>query len=346
VPPEHPAGSRNDALDAARFAAALGVILIHCGPTTAAAARVVDGFQDFAVPFFLLASLYLFWREVSAASRVGPALGRRAVRLLVPYLAWTAIYLTARIGKLALQGTPGRSLLEFESLLPILAAGQGAVQLYFLPYLFAGLCLSALLCRLLRTRAAGALLGGVLAVGIALLFAPPVPVGLATGAVSRLAWGYLEWGRLLLAPAALAGLIALTWRAEHASRGRAALLAVGFVGLGVGFLLVPVRPEFRGVILSALLLGACLHLGAFWRARPGVSRVTRTAFGVFLVHHLLIELLEWADAAALGAQLKPYTLATQALVGPGVLAASVGFVLGVRRCPWLARLLLGEGLRP
>ena len=139
---------RNDALDLARFAAAAGVIFIHCAPTTPAAGTIVIFAQNVAVPFFLLSSLYLFWREVRRGTPPRAALVRRWPRLVGPYLVWTALYLGARLALGAAQGSPAAELVRHGNWLQVLFTGGAAVQLYFLPLLLLGLVMSAVLAAL------------------------------------------------------------------------------------------------------------------------------------------------------------------------------------------------------
>src|SRR3954471_20428010 len=86
---------RNYAIDIARLIAAFGVIIIHCAPYTKAVGFIVSFFLNFCVPFFLLTSVYFFWREINKGSDPTTSLHRRLSRLFVSYAVWTLIYVAA-----------------------------------------------------------------------------------------------------------------------------------------------------------------------------------------------------------------------------------------------------------
>jgi peptidoglycan/LPS O-acetylase OafA/YrhL len=242
--PAQPSSPRNDALDVARFVAAFGVILIHCGPTTPAAGRVVTFFQNFAVPFFLLSSLYLFWREALTASGPRVALLRRLPRLLWPYAIWSLVYYTARLGKAALQGAPLEPLLTSDALFHVAGAGGASVQLYFLPLLLCGFLVAAAVASLTNSTApASPILGALLAAGIFLNLLPPL-VPSAAGPVAKLLLTYAGWVVLLIAPVCAAGLLAHRWKPAHAiaTRGTVALAAFAVVDGLATFGLLPGAP--------------------------------------------------------------------------------------------------------
>lgn len=339
-----PPSTRNDVLDVARLAAAFGVILIHCGPTTFAGSRVVAAFQNFAVPFFLLSSLYLFWREVQDSASPGAALWRRLPRLLWPYAAWSGIYYAARVGKAALQHQPLESLVARDTVLHVIGAGAAAVQLYFLPFLLCGLLLAAALAALNIPRMRELpLLGALLMAGLVLRpWVPQSASGL--GHATPLLLTYAGWFFAITSPVGAAGLFARFWPLTHSSprRGLLALAVFALVDALATAELLPLGWAAQSLVLSSLLLLTCLHLGAHWRAAPGLAALARTAFGVFLVHHLFIEAIEFADTRWTGGALKPYTVPAQFAVATLVLALSAGSSWAIGRHVRLRQYLLGH----
>lgn len=346
MPAESTAATRNHALDLARFVAAGGVITIHCAPDTPAAGRIVDFFLNFSVPFFLLSSLFLFWQECARRPDPTAALLRRLPRLGRPYVAWTVVYLGARLVKLRLTGgTPG-SLLTPAAWVETVGAGAAGVQLYFLPLLGLGLGLAWLLALgLARLRgASGPVLGLLLLLGVGLLFCPQDGrVASMASPGGRLLARYFDWGTWLVAPVVLAAGLARLWPVLRVRRS----LGWGFIAAGVlaDVAIVarctPYAWRAHSLLLAALLLLGCLHLGAGWRAAPWLAAVARTAFGVFLVHHLGLELIEWFDHRAGTAWTQPYTVGSLLLIGAAVLAGAVGCTQWMQRHPRLARVLLG-----
>jgi peptidoglycan/LPS O-acetylase OafA/YrhL len=121
--------ARNDAVDVTKLIAAFGVVMIHLAPSTPAAEIITRVFLGFVVPFFLTISLYFFIERVC---RMEPLkiIPLRLDRILMPYVAWTIIYLAFRIIKCRVQHKP----LHLE-LIPMLFYGGTGVQMYFLPLL-------------------------------------------------------------------------------------------------------------------------------------------------------------------------------------------------------------------
>jgi peptidoglycan/LPS O-acetylase OafA/YrhL len=339
---------RNHAIDVARLVAAFGVIAIHCGPTTPAAERIVDFFSNFCVPFFLLSSLFLFWAEVQHTGDAGAALGRRVPRLLVPYAVWTAIYLAARAAKLLLRQQPLDSLFAPEPLLRAIATGGGAVQLYFLPLLLLALGMAWALSRFLPATGVGRrwmLAVGVGGGGMLLLLGSDVVASLpAHKALTRLAVLYLDWFGWLIAPVAVAAWLAGRSRETSPNPVLGRWLLATALALD---LLIVARAGFyawrlHSLVLAVLLLLACIHLGGPRPAGPRLTAVTGTTFGVFLMHHLLLEGLELADVTAGTNLIRPYTPFTLFIVALATLAACVSASLLLKRSPRLSFLLLGS----
>jgi hypothetical protein len=226
------------------------------------------------------------------------------------------IYVAARCVKLARLGAPMDRLLNPASLVAIVGAGAGAVQLYFLPLLALALGLAWMIFRLLRLAGRNErwVLPLLLAVGLALLFLPQDSrIASATSPLGGLAAVYLDW---------------LTW-----------MTAV--IDILVVSRRVPYAWRFHSLLLASLLLAGCLKFGAARPVGRRLASLLKTSFGVYLVHHLLIEFVEMLDRRPLGRLTQPYHVGSLLLVSGGVLAGSVAFTLAVMRRPRLSRLLIG-----
>jgi peptidoglycan/LPS O-acetylase OafA/YrhL len=336
---------RNQVLDLARLVAAYGVIVIHCAPETRWAGHLSDFFLNFCVPFFLITSLYFFWREVGETSDPTAALLRRLHRLLVPYAVWTVIYVAAHCAKLWSRGQPVGGFLNPGSLVAIVGSGGAAVQLYFLPLLAIALSLAWIVARLASAATAPGrrLLLVLLAAGL-------VASGTGTwasGAASpgaRLLFRYLDWLVWMLPYVAASALVARIPGGPRRSRAAAgALLGLAvFVDLAIVSRRVPDEWRIETLLVAALVLLGCLRMGDGWRAGPRLAPVLKCSFGVYLVHHFLLELVEMADRRPVGTLTNPFGLGSLLLVSAGVFAASVAFALGVRRSPRLSRVLFGS----
>ncbi|MEW5683389.1 MAG: acyltransferase [Pseudomonadota bacterium] len=122
--------ARVHGIDAVRFCAIAAVIFIHL-PKIGSLGQLADALARFAVPFFFAASGYFL---ASSRRSETAEIARSAKRLLIPYVAWTAIYTWYAInfrGPQLDRLTPLRLLID----------GGGGYHLWFLPSLFACTCL-------------------------------------------------------------------------------------------------------------------------------------------------------------------------------------------------------------
>ena len=113
-----------------RMLAAYGVIWIHCFDMHPSA-RYVAGLFGFAVPAFVTMAFLLFVRSASSKENASATsiIWKRCRRIVPAYLAWSAIYVAARIAKRALLHTTGP---EFDWT-AVLLTGGASYHLYFLP---------------------------------------------------------------------------------------------------------------------------------------------------------------------------------------------------------------------
>jgi peptidoglycan/LPS O-acetylase OafA/YrhL len=270
--------------DLARLIAAYGVVWLHAGRLPSLEASTAAG--RFAVPFFVFATVFFVFDGL----RRRPWLGfgqyawSRLVRIYLPFLAWSGIYLALKLAKAAV-------LPEQENVFPgwsVLWTGS-FYHLWFLPFiLVVSLAAFALGKAVLGCPAAdGALVVACLAAGLlwALMPAPasgPLASGrglLVASAVPSACWAvalallyrgavadYLKQPAALLAAALLlVGATAWVWQC-HSSK-----LAPTLAGLG--FMLLALGPSVGG-----------------WAAR--LSTFGPLAYGIYLSHLLFIKVFE------------------------------------------------------
>lgn len=337
---------RNRTLDLMRLVASFGVITIHCAPRTSGADFVCDLFSNVCVPFFLLSSLVLFWREAAADGASGHALRRRVPRLLLPYLSWSAIYLAARGLKFLLSGQSLHTLFNAEEAPALLFCGGAAVQLYFLPVLLLGLVLAWALQHVLprKKTARTACLAALAAAGAVLLLAPSSIADLLAGVrLPHAAVLYLDWLGWLLAPVASAALLAEGWPQirAHALSGWAVLALATLADVLLVAQVVPHAWRFHSFVLAVLLVVAAERLRRPFPASEFTGLVLRSGFGIFLVHHLVLEGIELFSQRTGRAWSEPYSLLSLILVCGATFVVSLAFTLVVSRQRLLARALLG-----
>jgi peptidoglycan/LPS O-acetylase OafA/YrhL len=114
-------------------------VMIYSGFPADSWMAILTQLSRFAVPFFLAASFYLMTSKLYTSKSyfsVGSLFKSRFTRLLVPYLCWTAIYLSFRIIKSL--STPDGLTKLFQDSVRLIFLGGASIHLYFLPLLFSG----------------------------------------------------------------------------------------------------------------------------------------------------------------------------------------------------------------
>jgi fucose 4-O-acetylase-like acetyltransferase len=136
--------SRQWGIDLARVISTYGVVFVHSGGYAPSdnLANQTQALFEFAVPFFLAASFYLL-SSSKKESNFRKLMLSRTKRLIIPYLAWSIIYIIARVIKAFINHKFGDVETLFSDPFSILFCGSAAAQLYFLPLLFTGNLIAA-----------------------------------------------------------------------------------------------------------------------------------------------------------------------------------------------------------
>lgn len=316
-----------------RGLSAFGVICIHSGltthnHTTPEAGRLRDCFT-FAVPFFLVASFFFAIRtELRGPVPWREWLRRHAVRLLLPFLFWSAVYLALHTAKLILRHQTGEIGALFADPMLLLFGGGTSLALYFIPLLFIGLALiHALAGAWKRLPSWALLLGFVAGLPLSELFGQR---GFSGGNFAMIVFQEAARCLPLIFAAAL-----LERHLTVGTRHIALFITAGFCLLIVAQLLpLPGSLVDAALGIGSFLLGWGLPGPAQWASLMGLF-----SFGVYLVHQIFLELLQLLLPAGLSLGILG-TLAVTVLV----FAASMLTVGAASRgCPWTQRIF---GLKP
>ncbi len=323
---------RNLSVDALRFVAAFGVIIIHLAPSTDAAAALTRMFGLFAVPFFLSVSLHFFIHRVRALPTVKLS-DLRLDRLLVPYVTWTLVYTALRVLKFRLEGKPPGI-----DVIGVTFFGGAALHLYFLPLLLLlqALALAALfLVRTSRYRLAGIGIGlGAVGFGYAA----------ATGSFFGFQ-GVLARGFLFVALAFLLD------RTQASTVGRRINFLLGWLTVGClvtsptfGYPLYLLGSVWQGPVVGYSICGLALN-GRVPIAHPALRTLLTCSYGIYLAHFAFLETLETA-AKKLPYVLAPYSVGAKLVMSSLICLGCIVFVLLARLRRLTAYLFLGEATVP
>jgi peptidoglycan/LPS O-acetylase OafA/YrhL len=319
--------ARNNTVDAAKLLAMFGVVMIHLAPSTPAAELMSRIFSCFAVPFFLMISLYFFMEKAAGSGPLNIS-QLRLDRIYIPYAVWTVLYLALQCLKFRVEHKPFHP-----DLIPALFYGGSGVQMYFLPLLL--LFQAQALAVLLVLREAPGRLAVILAVAGAGVY------GWFGSHQDYFGFGgCLERGWLFVAAAFL-----LRHFQSHPTGRRVNLFLGGIIAtlavtetvlnFQAGWL-AEVGGPLAGYSLAALTLNLPLAIESkAWRY------LLTCSYGIFLAHVVFLETFEFA-AARLGWELKPYSVITKILMPLLISACCVLLIWLVRLNPVPARFLLGE----
>lgn len=275
-------GTRLPLVDAARFWAAVAVIWIHTSESPQGEKWIQ--LCRIAVPFFVASLVGLNLTHLLGGVRHQSWIGfakKRFLRLYLPFLLWSGIYLGLRLLKHQFQ--PTNAQIAFE---PSLFLNGTAHHLWFLPMAFLlslllfptsqALCLAGP-----RSRDLGSVLflGGAIAMALV-----PCPMTMdATGHPLSYFVG-MSWTAL---PAALFTIALTPWLPAHPSV-TLILLAWSLVFATASLLLFTEgHPLLPGIGGAALWVGA--HARVSERLAIWFSKAGSISFGIYLIHVAFVE---------------------------------------------------------
>jgi len=303
-------------VDLFRGIAAYMVILLHSRNEAIVApgfwTTQVLIFASFAVPFFFAASFYF---TVERLSRTGEpiALKDKVYRLIIPYGFWSLVYVLARSFIYFKSGdTSGLTSLA-QSYLSIIFTGSAAVHLYFLPILLVGLCLAKLLEALVIQRKSIKLLSILLFISL-LLYSGLIHSGngykvgrfafasllenmpsvfqnnpLVQFPLTFFAWGIQCFPYVMMAMVLTHSKVHSTIVTPHYKRAR----LLGIIGL---FLILPfiqtMPPGLDELSMGYIALILAIQLSYHLPENVVLFNLGLCSFGIYLSHHLFVEILE------------------------------------------------------
>jgi peptidoglycan/LPS O-acetylase OafA/YrhL len=312
--------------DYLRLVSVAAVLGIHTF-STAGGLRDISQQLSFAVPCFVLMAAYLSCHSVQKGR---PRFMPQRVRRLAPaFLAWTVVYLAARIAHGGI-GVP-----SFSDVTTDLFFGAGALHLYFVPMI---LYYSAMILILPRSRLPRVSICTFSFCAAVLLRFYGIPV-LRLGSPEADAFPFYFFYNL---PYLFAGVLLFDWIEKnrdawfHHHAGYFSLLS------GAGALWVWVLPAnissfvYVQYILRDVLLFLAFRFLPF-RSPKWLSVAASLTLGVYLSHHLILEGLKLLEEK-LGMQTFEITV-TLLRYGTGVvLSLALCYLLAhMRRTAWLVR---------
>ncbi len=292
---------RNGAVDIARFAGALGIVWFH-----EHAPFAWLGYA--ALPMFM--AFLLYFALLSGENRAaGTNTRSRAARLLVPWLAWSAIYAVAKIADAIVSGTPLSS--EFRSWM--LLTGP-SIHLWFLPFAFVIAWVLAFI-----TRNGREMLNGWHIWGLFLLAQVGCYLLLTNYSFGR---PFQQW--LFVLPACFLGLML------YMAMGDRTRLLLVWVTTAIAYFLAHALGWEHGALQMLIAAALCvLALSVHMPAAPLTKLLADVSLGIYLVHPMIHAILyRIADV-----ELRTVDFAAT------VVMVSVAVVAIMKQIPYLRRIV-------
>lgn len=322
---------RNNLADLMKLIAAFGVICLHVGASTYEASILNLIFWPLCVPFFYAVSLTYFIRSLKSTP-IKEVFKKTWKRIVIPYLAWTCIYVGMLWAKSILVNSD-RSFVWWR----VLFYGESSIHLYYIPTLLAMQAFAFGLFLLFSEHSKSKKLGWVL---LAICFCY-----LLIGNIYD-CFGVAALGQLFAMAAYLIG--AFTF-AGHVKDTR---IHMPLIILGTGLLLVAIISNFIGIHYTVLDYPLLLPIGGIAllllvlglpmkNMHPWIFAITTTSYGIYLSHVLFLEAFEFAIERYYAGEAY-YNFALKILVVTGVFVISVFFTYVIRTIPILKEVLLGE----
>lgn len=342
---------RQYSLDIGKLTAAWGVILIHLAPSISDSGEIMSlFFSNWVIPFFFTISLYIF--HCKFEDNKSALFSRYARRLILPYVSWTLIYFGLRLIKGQITGQP-----VSWNLTGLVFFGEASVQLYFLPKLLLFLSIHWIL---LKTRdkidlqktwyrwgiAAFAMLLYLILRNHLILISGVTEINLKEGPEFLLYLSQLfTWsGQGLLYYLIIQLLIATRDSVQSGKMLKPGSLSLSAFIIFVMMQILLIRnmpfPVEQKILCGSAMALFLLKIRIDIR-HPLILFVLTTSYGVYLIHHGVIEAFEFMTPT-LNWPIPPYSVPQEFAISLIVLIISVCCVFLIRRFQWTRQMLLGE----
>lgn len=309
------AAPREAGIDAGRFLAFIGVVLIHIADMGSPAGFWGAAFGRFAVPMFFMVSGYFIGETEPYVAKIG----RYSRRLLPLFAFWAALYL------IAYAAWP-HSTREWALLL--IKGGRGN-HLWFIPSLWLCLVTALILLHFVGLRLALLVAGALYAAGLLIGSYAPL-VGL-----EQSAWNPRDGITFGLLPV-MAG-YALRRRPIAIRPAPAAILfgVLSAVNMTEYWLVLQLHPRYTEFFITTPLVAfMAFSLARAWQPRGALagsmSRLGRLSLGFYAIHMFFVNLCKL---------LLPHNFLGWAASLPLVVAMSVASTHALARWPALRRFL-------
>jgi fucose 4-O-acetylase-like acetyltransferase len=304
-------------IDLCRGFALYGVILLHSDEglsETPTGWNNIIHFVEFAVPFFLATSFYLSVNKLWSGGSY--KLSARLKRLVIPYVAWTLIYVTYKFLKFIIDRDPNHIEEVLKDPTGTIFLGTAGFHLYFLPLVVVGSILIKLLDDRIKSHFFDLKKASFLFLVSIVLYQLTIASGNAYSLESQAAFqeilNYQNFG--ILAQPIRVLLVFLFWSFRclvyitialvvaqlnpHLApyfRNRENWWAIAFIGaffiLGLSGESVP--ESIREVFLGYSALGAGICLSPFLKDdRHILKHLGICSFGIYLIHLLILDVFQ------------------------------------------------------
>lgn len=322
--------NRNATIDLFRLFASVGVIALHVKTSTEVSEIYNKFFWTLCVPYFYTTSL-IYYIVSSQKSTIKAHYTKIYSRIIIPYLAWTAVYMSLFLLKDFITGKS--RVIEFWR---ILFYGESSVQLYFVPTLIF-LQLLALSISLLFINSKKDYKKGIVILIVSISY-------FIIGDVFN-CFGSAETGNFL-------GLIIyLTFAFYLVSLQNNSINQPVFMIVGAILTIAAITSNFlnyRFEVLGYSLLLPVSGMGLFLIAVSNplknvpewLIRLSSVSFGIYLCHVLFLEALEFVLEKYFSNIQYNFAIKTTTICF--VFFTSLYFVLVLRRSVFLKKYFLGE----
>lgn len=275
-----------------RVICAISVVAIHSFDTNIWLGNLSSKFLRFPVPLFLMMSFFLLFRNMASANKpVAFYLKKRCNRLIPAFLAWSIIYLITRF-------ISGSSIfLSTESIAEYLLLGNASLQLYYVPLIIYFALVLIPLIKILHKSSV--IINSIILICLITLA--------ATAQVLVLKFNYISDPELnsfiyYLGYNFVYALMGICLAYSLAPREKLTPVNNIIIFLPMALMIAMLSSSYFIFDLSQinyLLSNLLLFLLFYYLTLPEnklISNLARVSFGVYLSHHLFVELLQVVEA--------------------------------------------------